>query len=650
MDKIPPDKYFTCVKNTMKNMYKKDISEESVKIINDAVIRTNKIVFHTYNFLNLYFSYRYNTDKIFPHIDNKLIMMIMKTVSKRTINGGRAPNNSKRMQNLKKFYDEHYSLLNPEYVDNTKLTQILSYEATDIVTNVNVNISEHYIQHLNKYIHIFSNIRERINNIKPGKDKIEKITTLNKKFRNVVSYILDPKTNLILDENDKEDKLLIEWAKEERKNLVPSKEKFAKDSIPYDVKVKPQDYLKCMFYMNENINFLNEHNKDGHQFKTFRVLPSRRSLIPKNITLDTAAINTLIRGVSKKQDIIWTRFFDMKNPVFRKKEYKFHHLMKTDGVSCSLMFIKKGYGTQPQIREITKNNKNKKNKKKEVLKPIKAIKEKNPDTPYIEEVKITKRLKSKRKVAIDPNHGNLISCLAHGHPINNKGKLGPDITFRYTRKQRNQETKSDKYKTIRNKKIKKTKIEGKSIEEIQSSLSEESSKDYYWGNMKAIMEKKIKISKKIEEHYKDPIYRKLKMNMYINTQKSESKMIKNFEEKFGDSVTIIFGDYSKKEAMKGSEPHISKRLRRLFKVNGYETYLIDEYCTSKICNKCHGQTENFEITDKDGVKRNLWSLLRCKNVNCKTIHNRDHNSPRNFLNIVESVMKGNGRPVPFTRR
>ena len=99
--------------------------------------------------------------------------------------------------------------------------------------------------------------------------------------------------------------------------------------------------------------------------------------------------------------------------------------------------------------------------------------------------------------------------------------------------------------------------------------------------------------------------------------------------------------------MKGSEPHISKRL---FKINGFETYLIDEYCTSKICNRCHHQTENFEITDKDGVKRNLWSLLHSKNVKCKTIHNRDHNSPRNFLSIVESVMKGNGRPMPFTRR
>lgn len=42
-----------------------------------------------------------------------------------------------------------------------------------------------------------------------------------------------------------------------------------------------------------------------------------------------------------------------------------------------------------------------------------------------------------------------------------------------------------------------------------------------------------------------------------------------------------------------AEPIICKR--RVFKYAGYETYLINEYCTSKLCNQCHQELDNFFI-------------------------------------------------------
>jgi hypothetical protein len=51
-------------------------------------------------------------------------------------------------------------------------------------------------------------------------------------------------------------------------------------------------------------------------------------------------------------------------------------------------------------------------------------------------------------------------------------------------------------------------------------------------------------------------------------------MIQNFKNKFGtpDKTFIAYGDYSKDHNMKGLEPTINKKFRRIFKNAGYETY------------------------------------------------------------------------------
>ena len=50
----------------------------------------------------------------------------------------------------------------------------------------------------------------------------------------------------------------------------------------------------------------------------------------------------------------------------------------------------------------------------------------------------------------------------------------------------------------------------------------------------------------------------------------------------------MFGDHdSGSYHMKGKEPVICKKFRRLFKNNGYNVYLINEFRTSKTCNNCH---------------------------------------------------------------
>jgi transposase len=126
-------------------------------------------------------------------------------------------------------------------------------------------------------------------------------------------------------------------------------------------------------------------------------------------------------------------------------------------------------------------------------------------------------------------------------------------------------------------------------------------------------------------------------------------MIKNFTNKFGNSKDIIFaiGDYSKGSYnIKGLEPSICKKFRRIFKNAGIETYLINEFRTSKLCNNCHKELEYFMKRDNNKL---VNGLLRCQSVqhNCEIIHNRDKNAVQNMLYIINTIKNMGKKPDIF---
>lgn len=110
--------------------------------------------------------------------------------------------------------------------------------------------------------------------------------------------------------------------------------------------------------------------------------------------------------------------------------------------------------------------------------------------------------------------------------------------------------------------------------------------------------------------------------------------------------------------MKGKEPVITKKFRRIFKNVGYKTYLINEFRTSKLCNCCHNELEKF--MERKSHKPKLFlenktesvnGILRCQSVKqkCEIIHNRDKNAVQNMLYIVDKIFETGKRPTIFTR-
>ena len=652
---LDESKNFDFIKTVKDNLDNVLADAELKPQIDEIINRVNKIVIHAYQYIKLYCLHLLENNKPLPEITKDFISDVFKVITIRIDNRGSKPlkKNIEHMKKLKDFYSEYYSktTANNEKLVYDKLSYILPYEAIDMKTNINVNIQEHFVKHLNKYINISFDVKSKIDDIKKStkllKKNVDECKLLQKQFWKEIDNVkIDLKTFGEFTSDTKYHK----WIKVQREKLFPGIKSFEKDNISYDIKVNPQNYLSSMFYLNSEFERINVENmkrnkslSDDKQIKMIRLfnaLPLRTNIIGKHICFDTPGLIMtffndtpyLIKTYKKDdmQEQIWREILDLGKCSFRKKSYMFNYMIRTDGISCSILFIRIDKDGKPLTKKFSGCTM-------------------DSNTDYIENIDLSK-IKDKRIVCADPGKSDLIYCGSKNV------KLDKLDTFRYTQAQRNVETRTKKYNNIMDKINKETLIsDEKSVKMLETTLSNFNSKTSDYTKFELYLVQKNKVNYLLYEHYETEIFRKFKLNRYTNTQKSESKMIKNFSNKFGtpDKTVFVIGDYDKGSYnMKGCEPAICKKFRRIFKNAGYQTYLIGEFRTSKISNCCNTELEKFHYKPhKNGKKYLCHGLLRCKSVKpqCETIHNRDKNAVLNMLNIVDSLFKTGGRPAIFTR-
>jgi hypothetical protein len=320
----------------------------------------------------------------------------------------------------------------------------------------------------------------------------------------------------------------------------------------------------------------------------------------------------------KHEDKIWEFFFRTERKLFCKTGYSFHHMISTDGVGVSILFLRKDL-VGNKIPNI------KKNASKEL---------------YIDELANYSDLQNKKIVAIDPGKNDLIYCV--------DGASKDANIFRYSQNQRRKETKLKKYNNIILA-MKTNKIQGKTIIEYETELSNFNRKTLDITKFKEYIQSKNRINHILFEFYAKHLFRKLKFGRYINTKRSEIKMISNFQKIFGnpEDVVICIGDWEQKKQMKFKEPTLGKGMRTLFRKNNYKVFLVDEFRTSCKCSNCNGgMCEKFRIRKNPRPKKDdmrlVHGLLRCKS-GCG-LWNRDRNGSSNIYKIAETSINKLDRP------
>jgi hypothetical protein len=673
IQKKPPDKYRT-IKCSLKSILKNELNQTKLF---DACYRTHQIVIHTYQFLRLWILNKYHNKQDIPIITDDTIKMAFKSLLKDSQGPKPKGTNLSLYNEFKKLYDDEYKKLNYEVkLDGVNLSQILGYMSVDMLTNIENNIKLHFIKYLNRFVN--SSYKKQNNELLEKCEKGTK-TKLRKELNKDLYEIKQDLLNNTLNSNNK----YHEWINKHKINIFPNS---YNTSYEFDIQNNPQNYIKGMIYMCLEIEKIGT--------KSFQFFPLRNNIILKYVPIDSKSLielfvekdkNTYLTDIENKKQELWSKYFNLNNPVFKQKEYSFDYRISTDCFSVSIQLIHSDFIQKEkdkkqnmkikksEMKELTKDmNQEQKEKYKEGLKKKKneeqvklklekkllKNKEKEAYKKLSKEEKNKKNSISKyieflyleelnEKQYNELNNGNWVVCDPGMRTIMHmKNKDG--ITYRYTNKMHMNKTKRLKYqRLIKNYKDK------KEITTIENKLSEFNSKSCILNEFKKFIKNKNELNKVLLEKYKEDIFRKYKWYSYINRKKAETDLARNIKNKFGKDVILIQGDWSDKLRTTPSRiKYISTpNLGLKRKLNEYLTiYNLDEFRTSCLNYKTEKRCENMYLPDKKGTERKIHSILRyqteSKRMGCI---NRDENAVNNMIKIVNTYLMNKTRPEKFRR-
>jgi len=549
----------------------------------------NDLMIHSYQFIRLYVLKCYNNNQPLPEINEKFILYCIKTLGVRS-NQGAKSKDTDLLEKLQEFYDKEYQpLLNHEKTQLKNTTFLLPYLATQLHTSLSNNTQERFIQHFLRFIN------------KTTKDITEDKAILFK-FK-----------KLVLECNDETDTMFDEWKNTHLPNILPEN---IKKSVHYDVKVKPFDYLKGMLYMNAVLE------KEEH--KLFQPLPLRNNIIPKHIILDTACIislfcpenkkkGDLLKNVNENKYDVWNNLLNLQHKTFKSKFYQFHYQIQTDGISGSLLFIRKDL------------------KDKKWGSKVPTLQEQ--DFHNIEDLS-TEQLKEvapRNIVGCDPGKRSLV------YMMDSNGKK-----LQYTAPQRKREGKA---KT--NQRILLVEKKRNNIIEKETHLSFQNSKSVDYEKFKKYLVEKDKLNKETTEFYKRDVWRKMKFRQYSYGKKSMDKFLNKIKETFGENILIGYGNWSRSTQMKHFMPTMNKGLRKQIHKK-YDTITINECNTSKKCCECNNDLSYYRHSNGNKQFR-LLVCSGCVRPQVKQIvfRTRDANSAINIMNITKCWIDRQERPACF---
>ena len=581
---------YTTIKTTLKSVLHNH--KEVQPVITNLVFEMNDLMIHSYQFIRLYVLKCYNDNQPLPEINEKFILYCIKVLGEKT-NTGREEKDTSMLDTLQEFYDKEYQpLLNHKKTPLKNKSNMLPYLATQLHTSLSNNTQEHFIQHFLRFI-----------------NKTTKVITEDK-------AILFKFKKDILECNEETNAMFDDWKTTHLPNILPEN---IKKSVHYDVKVKPFYYLKGMLYMNNVL--------ENEEHKLFQPLPLRNNIIPKHIILDTACIvnlfslegktkTELFKAIKENQYDVWNNLLNLQHKTFKNKHYQFHYQLQTDGIGCSLLFIRKDlkdkkWGSKvPTLQEQEFHN-------------IEDLSIEQLDT-----------LKDRNIVGCDPGKHSLV------YMMDSNGKK-----LQYTASQRKIESYGK-----RNERILLQEKKRNNIIEKETHLSSKNSKSVDYEKFKKYLVEKDKLNKETTEFYKRDVWRKMKFRQYSYGKKSIDTFLNKIKETFGVNVLIGYGNWSRSTQMKNIMPTMNKGLRKLIHKK-YDTITINEYYTSQKCCECYNDLKHCK--DKKG--KEIYRLFHCSNcVSSKNknivFRTRDKNSAISIMKLTKEWIETQTRPCEFQRQ
>lgn len=644
----PPD--YKCIKMKFVKILNDTNTYKNINVfdtINNAVIRTNKIVIKAYMLLRLWILKKYeNNENNIPIITTGIIKLAFIAVSNK--GQGKKPSGDNLIL-LNELTDLFINTIRGTPEDATKLSAVLNYYTTTVLTSIENNIKNNFIKYINRYVnaYFYKEYEQEIN---------------NKDFKKQLNRDLGTLKKDIIENTSNCDNKYKSWLNENRNKIVPETDNLYK--LLYD---NPQVVFKNMIYINNELERLEK--------KQFQFFPLQKNNILKHIQLDTTALIELFekkvceinKNIEIAKELLWVNMFNINYKTV--KNYKFDNTIITDGFAVSIRFISNKHleivnktkelkkegkkqkldrlrgldNDQKKIEEAKiKKEKDDKRKEKEILKKKekeanKELKKKTDEKkikyefPYIDDVK-KEELKGNH-IFIDPGKRSLLTMVDDNNNY-----------LKYTNSEHLNKTK----RLVYSKRIEKYKEDVK-IKEVENQLINYNSKSCISNIFLNFIIKKLEVNIQVLDKYNDKRFRKYKWYSYINKKRAEDNLLNKIENKYSKEHIIIMGDWSVGKQMANfiSTPNISlkRKLRERFKV-----YNIDEFRSSCLSYKTHEKVGNLSLPGKNNKYYEKHSILTFKMENNRLgCLDRDKNGCQNIKMLFNSYMTLGTIPEVFKR-
>ena len=295
----------------------------------------------------------------------------------------------------------------------------------------------------------------------------------------------------------------------------------------------------------------------------------------------------------------------------KRKEYTYKTL-QTDGVGVSICFQK--YGFKHRTRSSSED----------------------PNELYIDELSddLIERYKGRILIGNDPGKGSPAFMMN-----DQRQKL------RYTTSQRRVESQRAHCDQLMDRLKRTTSGRGNSgtISQLEVALTTCDSKTTIYDEFKRYIQIHSLYSDQVSDFYQNLLFRKMKWRVSIDRRRSEDRFLNRIEETFGlrEQILICTGNWSQQKQMRHLYPSMGIGMRKIID-RRFDQVLVDEFRTSKLCNRCHHELEKYRY-EKDGREKQLYRVLVCPrcqsdNLTSHNVHffNRDANACMNMLYLTLS--------------
>ena len=410
----------------------------------------------------------------------------------------------------------------------TLLGSALDYMAKGLVASVETNIEQHYVEYVEAYVNAMWDKRGEVERIKASNadDQQARKAALNAffaKLRKIKADLIRPAGSELQSSPE-----MHEWVDKHRCVVLPAKALDKAVKVWIDVEYNAQDYLAPMLRITKELE------KMGVRLRN--VLPLRTSVAPMHVTLDTATlaqllfksrafdhlgmnVSTLVEKATSYKKEIWAAIFRTNERIFHStSNYVFDHMIRTDGVSCCVVHrrhdVEAGYHVGRRRKR-----------------PVRET--------YVDELSADERralmATEKTIVGVDPGMDNLLFFSTE------ERRKGETVQFRYTQAQRRCETKKRKFEKKELAMRTTTVVEGRTVAEWESSLSNHNFKTVSFDKFKECIRAKLQVNAKLAAFYREHTWRQLRLYGYFNRHRSETRMLEQLREKFGPPDQVIIG-------------------------------------------------------------------------------------------------------------